>query len=770
MSIYPKKPYLLAKQNGILVSNRLQDKVVDVRPKMPGSVIVIHGVNDVGVSYDAVEQGLCAGLQKRLCARYVPASYSNPTAADANKVVDDPDDVYFKRHANEKTFSPIIPFYWGYAEDWNRKTVRQGQFADRYGNRLDKDCTKGGGPFANATSTLPDMWNKGARWRTDIPADPLRPLLNTPARMYMVLAARRLAALIAMIRDYDPDETVNVVAHSQGCLITLLAQAFLKDENCRPADTLILMHPPYCLSESTYPAVKGMENSRNGEDPAMQGHYDALAGWQTLNARLQTLGNIVHTVTGQTVQPLDLQEFLKPGSAYYGTVGATWKASRDRDNRRKVYLYFCPKDMTVALDNVQGIGWQGVPDFIRGSELVETRPTYQDPASGQMRAIGPGGLKTQDIIRQPLQVLGQGFHQRVFINTKRINPANGENTEVLVGMPPHSYALRIRGEDDHADFAGSGGPARDHFPIVDWPPLRTGFFGGPHTEEEKRQGIRSITGEALIEPVKADLRGEHQIDKPDGPYEAVDPIDAAVATASGYGTVRHIWMLIDNPTDSDKRIDDRAAMGSPAPDAYSGPVQEMHRYCPDVEQVLNKDKPVGQCCHVVAVYECLLTRSQPGPTQLLIQRTETPDEQRLRWQHAVTPKSFHSSIIGSSKNHEGVTAYDLAIGQGKAVADPEFHAYLCAVADWRLKKPSSNGKFRPSILLWDQFSTRFKDYWAVEPEWRKKLVEGNCDYYSTGKLPTCLPVLPDGMPTDLLSETLNGRRMTRPISASENRS
>ena len=768
MSIYPKKPYLLAKQNGILVSNRLQDKVVDVRPKMPGSVIVVHGVNDVGVSYDAVEQGLCAGLQKRLCARYVPATYSNPTAADANKVLDDPDDVYFKRHADDKTFSPIIPFYWGYAEAAAKKTVRQGQIADRYGNRLDKDYSKGGGPFANATSTLPDMWNKGVSWRHDLVGDPLRPLVNSPPRMYMVLAARRLAALIAMIRDYDPDETVNVVAHSQGCMISLLAQAFLKDEQCRPADTLILMDPPYSLSESPWFFVKDMEYFRNGEDPAMHGHYDGLNGWQTLNARLQTLENIVHTVASQPLKPLDLQEFLTPGSVYYGTVGATWKPFNDRDNRGKVYLYFCPQDMTVALDNVQGIGWQGVPDFIDGTAMVENRVPHFDVVRGHRLPVGIGALKKQDITRQPIEELGVGFHQRVFTDKKRIDPATGSNVDVLVGMPPHSYPLRVKGEDDRVHVAGSERTLRDDFPEVDWPVHKTGVFGGARSEEEKRKGIRSITGEALLDPVKADLRGPQQIDQKDGAYEPVDPIDASIAVSSGRG-VKELWMLIDNPTDSDKLIDDRAAQGSPAPELYSGPVQEMKRYAPDVETVLNKGKPVGQCCQVLDVYECLLTK-QTGPMQLLVRRTETPDEARLRWQHAVSAKSFHSSIIGSSKNHEGVTAYDLAIGQGKAVADPEFHAYLCAVADWRLKKPNNKSTIRPSILLWEQFTTRFKDYWAVEPEWRKKLIEGNCDYYSKGELPACLPALPAGMPTDLLSETLTGHRMTRPIPAPGNRS
>ena len=49
-------------------------------------------------------------------------------------------------------------------------------------------------------------------------------------------------------------------------------------------------------------------------------------------------------------------------------VGSQWQSAEDRDNRRKVYLYFCPEDMTVALDNIQGIGWDGVPD--RGASAV----------------------------------------------------------------------------------------------------------------------------------------------------------------------------------------------------------------------------------------------------------------------------------------------------------------------------------------------------------------------------------------------------------------
>lgn len=92
--------------------------------------------------------------------------------------------------------------------------------------------------------------------------------------MDMVLAAKRLAALIAMIRDYDQNDVVSIIAHSQGCLISPLAQAFLMDEGQRPADTLILTHPPYSLVEETTMFFGTIETSRifgGGQDPAMAG-------------------------------------------------------------------------------------------------------------------------------------------------------------------------------------------------------------------------------------------------------------------------------------------------------------------------------------------------------------------------------------------------------------------------------------------------------------------------------------------------------------------
>jgi hypothetical protein len=38
------------------------------------------------------------------------------------------------------------------------------------------------------------------------------------------------------------------------------------------------------------------------------------------------------------------------------------KPGHGHDDRGMVYNYFCPEGRTVSLRNVQGIGWQGVPD------------------------------------------------------------------------------------------------------------------------------------------------------------------------------------------------------------------------------------------------------------------------------------------------------------------------------------------------------------------------------------------------------------------------
>ena len=71
----------------------------------------------------------------------------------------------------------------------------------------------------------------------------------------------------------------------------------------------------------------------------------------------------------------------------------------ERDNRGSVYLYFTPQDQTVGLANVQGIGWRGIAEQVKGLP-------------------GRTGLP-------------QGFHQRIFTVRKR----NGEKEKAGTPSP-----------------------------------------------------------------------------------------------------------------------------------------------------------------------------------------------------------------------------------------------------------------------------------------------------------------------------------------------
>lgn len=255
---------------GLLTVSRHTDHPVEVPRDLPGVVILVHGVNDVGVCYQAVEEGLCQGLNERLNRPDLsPNRYRLPEPEE--EVVPDPDKIYYRLQKDQKTNSPVIPFYWGYraSSDDVAKELVNGQVVDLHGNRLDRDFAKGGGMFTNATSNIPDMF-KGAfngnllvRAMDKLGGGDAHPLLSGPERRYMVLAAKRLAALVEALRAVDPDETVTLIAHSQGCLVSLLAQAFLYESSARRADCLILNNPPMvCTSPFSSDSGRTAPSSR----------------------------------------------------------------------------------------------------------------------------------------------------------------------------------------------------------------------------------------------------------------------------------------------------------------------------------------------------------------------------------------------------------------------------------------------------------------------------------------------------------------------------
>lgn len=732
---YPKSEYVIKRDNALLQPCRIGDKVVDVPREQPCNIIVVHGVNDVGTSYSAVEEGLCAGLQDRLLRKFKPGSYRMPGAKDKETLLDDPDAVFFKRDQKADADSPVIPFYWGFREIKDASKTVNGQKTDRNGNRLDKDLSKGGGPFGNATSTLPDMWNRGVFAPFDPAGDPLRPVKTGPGRMYMVLAARRLAALVAMIRQYETNDVINIVAHSQGCLISLLAQAFLMEMGERTADTLILTHPPYSLDQGMGVAMQTATFFKGNMDGAMSNFYDLISDRQTIRARLETLVNIVAGVAKSKATSPVFARISETDSG--GMVHGRWKPNSDRDNRGKVYLYFCPEDMTVALDNMRGIGWQGVADTVANIVTSEERRAY---ARSHDHAPPPRR-------RKALGELGFAFRQRVFTAKLRTHPGAGKAAPVLVGQAPHDFILRLPNEDDHAHVAASGRTLRESLPVTSSATVE---------QEIDRRGVRTINGEALKMPCKADIVG-NQIDadkipahsmlarvdpKDRGPCEEVDAIDAATAVTSSKGLhVRdeglqatviaslRTWRTGDVVESDLKRLEA----------AYNQIKRPGNTNPEDVERIVSGE------------------RFANGSIKAQIQ--ESSNAARLRWQREYSPKSFHSVIFASSKNHRQVTAYDLSIGSGKAVSDPTFYAYLCAVADWRLKIPERASQPRLGILTWEEFLNLYSFYYDSEPDWRKQLIRGNADYYSKGTLPARLPVLTGKLWDIVISETTSGKRV-----------
>jgi pimeloyl-ACP methyl ester carboxylesterase len=764
---YVKKPFVRGTGTGIYVEGDKFEKVVGVRHNLPGAIILVHGVNDVGTSYEAAEQGLCAGLTARLCGDLRPFKYSNPQNAAAKDVDADPDAALFKRVLTPDAHSPVIPFYWGYREEQASvrpgARTRHGQATDRYGNRLDKDNSKGGGTFANATSTLPDMWNRGKSGNHGtldaLQRDATHPVLDNPGRLYMILAARRLAAIITMLRDYDPDETVSIVAHSQGCMVSLLAQAFLLETgdkalqaNARPADTLILCNPPYSFVDPPI-AIRAADYTSGG-DAAMNDRYAALSARQTLHGRLSTLANIVTGVQKHRHATPALGE-LSDVAKHRAMVGAKWDAAKDRDNRGKIYLYFSPEDMTVALENVQGIGWQGVPDFMRGTQMLH-QPFQPYEADGEPLRLEVTRTTAGEVVRKPLAEMGKGFFQRIFTLKRRPDFHNGPL--VLIGQKsPHDFVLRTKGEDDQAHTDVSDSKISKHV-------VRANLDEAGHApfrasdEERARFGLRRITGEPLPQPVWASM-GEGASTDAQGRYgaqEQVDPIDAAIAITSDYGIDEH-WEVIGDPTYSCSMPPPGKLMVSPRPDLHAGTVLN----CPDqrmaVQLALNRDKPIEQQCEILNLYMCMDAGAQRHalyPMKYLIRRTERPSEARLRWQGAKVARSFHGAIYGGRRNHRYVTAYDVAIGGGTATTHPDFYAYLCAVADWRLKR-IPNKELRPGILGWDKFSAKFGIFLDSEPAWRREIIDGNVDYYSSGKLPACLPLPPEGFPSAVVDESFD---------------
>ncbi|MCR1300342.1 MULTISPECIES: DUF3274 domain-containing protein [unclassified Enterobacter] len=439
-----------------------QTRRVGVPRPMPGIVILVHGVNDVGEAYQNQEKGILAGLGKRLNRQDF---YAHEWGE------------YRITHPGR---SPIIPFYWGYKpvthEDYRADQQRYREEVyklkdqahipfdayqednadkkadlgndgkstlkfqnDNFGNALEANFAKGGGTFANATTNIPDMLGPGAGGAVVAAVgflslhanngDFTHPIYENPHRIYQFFAAQRLADLILQIREplVTRNDVINVVAHSQGTIITMLANMLVKQAGYDPANCVILNHSPYSLE------------SRVAEN-AQPGHH------QTDKARQDTFKNFCSLMAtqykGGVLDEAALEEMEGACTLRKPSDNPLRKDAKFcRDNNGKVYNYFCPNDGVVSLTNVQGFGWRGIPKTIAtGIPNLYQRVFYQHGEVG----LAPTGEE----FTLPKRMTGDADYSSL-ANTSY--PTSGSGVVVNGEELPETFIFALQGQNNHPD-------------------------------------------------------------------------------------------------------------------------------------------------------------------------------------------------------------------------------------------------------------------------------------------------------------------------------
>lgn len=697
-------------------SHRAGNRPVQVPRDLPGIVIFIHGVNDPGAVYSVVEQGLCQGLNERLSredlragsygAIYRAASRKQATQVTQKdaEILGDPDLYLYQRaELRGTTNSGFIPFYWGYraaddeiarlnnpgevisrTADADGNLMTRGQYQDIHGNRLDAHFAKGGGFFANATNNIPDMYSEGfkADWitrqvtRNALGGNALY-AADAPNRRYFLLAATRLANLISTIRTIKPKpaaeaagmnpahETITVIGHSQGTILTLLAQAMLKQKGQRCADCLIMVDTPYSLHET-----------------------DGCS--QTGHAKLKTLIDLVNAVTEKPYDIPSLADLLIGHEKCGGRTGHGWTPTQgkrldrsgknwitfdERDNRGKVYLYFCPEDTVVGLKKVRGIGTFGVPDEVPADgEALRADPKKKTMAA--MTALAP-----------------KRFFQRMWTRMERDRTGNGKYEKVLVGTAPARVPVRERFE------------RRTPGPDAGASMLATAAAMGTNVALQANfapNDIRFINGEELKPPCEPQLYGGEVARGGPRPGHAdvagsMAPDDVTKNVILGNQYAKLEWV-----TDSHS----------------ANPLVDLERR----KKEFNESKPVDE-----QSWNWKIGGSE-GIRGAALLREETPKEARKRMQSdpaAYEANNYHSAVLRSTENHRWVTAMDVAIGQAVTLDDPVWRELLLLLADWKINKAAEvTIKKNPNYDRLDDGT--------------KALIDACATYYQRGVFPVSL--------------------------------
>ncbi|MBB6593793.1 DUF3274 domain-containing protein [Ralstonia solanacearum] len=339
---------------------------------LPCLVIFVHGVNSEGEWYNAAEQHICAGLNDRLERWGTQVELISSVPEDG-----DPMYTYDIKHPLKRTRphfeggqnaansnylfakSPVIRFYWGFKArkgDYGRPSAHDyrddhhPELRD-YPVALDEDDAWGGGPFQNGTSGLWHMFRKDKGFTLDFQhVNPItdRYLTECPPRTYYVHAARRLAHLIATVRRNSPHETINIVSHSQGTMVSTLATLMLKEQGVRGPEALFVCNSPFSLNE---PGGL-MECAQFGNDYVVT----QAARFATLKAVADVVKEAGEHADAITEANQQAQCLCTPARA----------SLLNREEFGKFYVYANPHDRVMGASVLRSIGWRALTQAEHG--------------------------------------------------------------------------------------------------------------------------------------------------------------------------------------------------------------------------------------------------------------------------------------------------------------------------------------------------------------------------------------------------------------------
>ncbi|MBA5688184.1 T6SS effector phospholipase Tle3 domain-containing protein [Rugamonas apoptosis] len=666
-----------------------------MRLPLPGIVIFVHGVNSDGEWYTEAEKGLCAGLNDRLKRRdehmtyptaeggqLTPASYLDELTPDGHINPNMTPKTFIK---GDEHFTPVIHFRWGYKA--NAEELQK--FGDSI--YLNEQDYWGGGPFANGCTALPDLWSEGLSdqlflWFHVNHLNPTndRNVYSCPPRPYFVLAALRLAKLVAAIRAKQADVPITLVCHSQGNMIGMAA-AFLGDRMAPVtdaagltgrcvADTYVLCNAPYSLAK---------ENSAEDWTENHMKDKHGGSGRQTANARIGTLRAFFDIIR----QPASAPQKIEDINQFMENENHRFDAAEDRmrygygiapSTCQRVTLYCNPHDEVISSASVQGIGWRGLSraeiDATGGTTLFCQRVFaqgykvgekggyhywdnhYRQPRPGSLWYWNPQSLTAKYSLSKGLEANPRKFGQVLSILSAPI---------AIVAL----YLAKVR---------INALPDNDWAIPIDAPPLPA-----PFEPEALRFGLACKQFDQGYE-VAGQSRDNKRMRTADDPYAGERDLPPPVATETGYTTDAAKG---NEQSEAAMRYEDHARLRMQA--RREGLVKKG-------EQVIGEDKPE----EASAEYKAW---QQKKIKTYLAENLDT---------HATD----HSTILTNSMHAQKALAYDVAVGLCE-IRDEDLHK-LRVAADWRFLKGLE--KDDPNIRFAEYFETGlFEEVsphkWATSP-------------------------------------------------------